>query len=115
MAKTFLQDGDRITVTAPAPLASGDGVIVGALFGVALADAETGAAVTLQTTGVWTLPKLTTAVITQGAAVSWDADAGQVVLPDAGHYPIGAAVQGAGNGASTVAVRLDGVTTAAAA
>ncbi|MBB4287871.1 DUF2190 family protein [Roseospira goensis] len=116
MAKTFLQDGDRVTVAAPAGgVSSGDLVIVGAMAGVALTDAKATADVVLQTTGVWTLPKLSTAVIGQGAAVSWDIDPGQVVLPDSGHYPIGTAVQAAGNGAATVAVRLDGVATAAAA
>ena len=115
MAKTFLQGGDRLAVTAPAAVSSGDGVLVGALFGVALTDAAEGADVVVQTKGVWTPPKLATAVIPQGTAVSWGADAGQVVLPGAGHFPIGAAVQAAGNGASTVAVRLDGVATNAAA
>jgi len=116
MAKTFLHDGDLITVAAPSGgVLSGDLVIVGSIAGVALADAGEAANVVLQTTGVWTLPKLPTTVIAQGAAVSWDIDPGQVVLPSAGHYPIGAAVEGAGNGATTVKVRLDGVTTAAAA
>ena len=114
MAKTFVQTGDTVTVAAPAGgVASGAGVLVGALFGVALTEAA--ADVSIQTKGVWMLPKLTTAVITQGAAVSWDADPGQVVVPGIGHYPIGVAIEAAGNGVTTVKVRLDGVATAAAA
>jgi len=116
MAKNFLHDGDLVSVAAPSGgVSSGDLVIVGAIAGVALTDADAGADVVLQTTGVWTLPKLSTAVIAQGAAVSWDIDPGQVVVPDSGHYPIGTAVAAAGNGATTIRVRLDGVATAAAA
>jgi len=115
MAKNFLHDGDRITVAASgAGVSSGDVVIVGAIAGVALADADAGAPVVLKTTGVWRLPKRPTETVAQGSPVSWDADAGQVALPAAGRYPLGAAVEGAGNGSASVTVRLDGVATAAA-
>jgi len=116
MATNVLQDGDLVTVAAPSGgVSSGDLVIVGALAGVALADADATEDVVLKTTGVCTLPKLSTEVIAQGAAVAWDIDPGQVVLPDSGHYPLGTAVEAAGNGATTCKVRLDGVATAAAA
>jgi len=116
MAKTFVHQGDIVTVAAPSGgVSSGDLVIVGALAGVALTDADATVDVALQTRGVFTLPKLSTAVITQGAAVSWDIDPGQVVLPDSGHYPLGTAVEAAGDGTTAVQVRLDGVATAAAA
>lgn len=46
--------------------------------------------------------------------VAWDDTAKQVVLPSAGLYLIGVATVAAGNGATTVRVRLDGVATAAA-
>jgi predicted RecA/RadA family phage recombinase len=116
MATNFLQQGDFVTVAAPSGgVSSGDLVIVGAIAGIALTDADATKDVNLQTRGVFTLPKLSTEVITQGAAVSWDIDPGQVVLPDSGHYPLGTAIEAAGNGDTTVAVRLDGVATAAAA
>ncbi|MGS4947840.1 hypothetical protein ACVDG3_20385 [Meridianimarinicoccus sp. RP-17] len=38
----------------------------------------------------------------------------QVNTPAAGRFPIGVAVEAAGNGVTSVAVRLDGVATAAA-
>ena len=62
--KTFIQNGDVITVTAPAGgVASGDGVIVGSLFGIAAFTAAEGEAVEIATRGVYILPKEPTAVI----------------------------------------------------
>ncbi|WP_247874062.1 DUF2190 family protein [Azospirillum sp. TSH58] len=66
------------------------------------------------TEGVFILPKKPAAVIAVGGRVSWDNAAHQCDAPGAGLYPVGVAVEAAGNGASTVTVRLDGVSTAAA-
>ncbi|MGY0782099.1 capsid cement protein [Azospirillum argentinense] len=49
-----------------------------------------------------------------GGRVSWDNTTHQCDAPGAGLYPVGVAVEAAGNGANTVTVRLDGVSTAAA-
>ena len=101
--KNFVQRGDIITVTAPAGgVTSGQGVLVGNLFGVAAK------------TGVYELPKLASAVIAAGARVAWDNTAKQVVLPGTGMVPIGIATLAVGNGVATVRVRLDGVATQAA-
>ena len=56
--KNYIQDGDIITVTAPAAVASGDFVQVGRIRGIAVTSAASGALVELQTTGVFTIPKL---------------------------------------------------------
>jgi predicted RecA/RadA family phage recombinase len=114
--KTFIQNGDVITVTAPAGgVASGEGVVVGALFGIAAFTAAEGEAVEIATRGVYILPKEPTAVIAVGDRVSWDDAAKQIKLPAVGLYPVGIATEAAGNGITTVRVRLDGVATAAAA
>ncbi|WP_237905035.1 capsid cement protein [Azospirillum brasilense] len=60
------------------------------------------------------LPKKPAAVVAAGGRVSWDNTAHQCDAPGAGLYPVGVAVAAAGNGAGTVTVRLDGVSTAAA-
>ncbi|UKJ76124.1 DUF2190 family protein (plasmid) [Azospirillum brasilense] len=73
-----------------------------------------GAAFTLATKGVFILPKKPAAVVAAGGRVSWDNTAHQCDAPGAGLYPVGVAVAAAGNGAGTVTVRLDGVSTAAA-
>ena len=41
--KNFVQRGENIAVPAPAAVTSGAGVLIGALFGVANGDADTGA------------------------------------------------------------------------
>ena len=112
--KTFIQEGNIITVTAAANITSGDGVLIGSIFGVAAADAVAGDEVEIGTVGVYELPKLSTAVIAQGDRVAWDDTVKEIVLPGVGLYPVGVATEAAGNGAATVKVRLDGIATVAA-
>lgn len=113
--RTFVQRGDMITVTAPTGgVTSGQGILVGNLFGVAATTAVEGETVEIATVGVYELPKLVSAVIAAGARVAWDDTAKQVVLPGTGMVPIGVATLAAGNGVATVRVRLDGIATAAA-
>jgi predicted RecA/RadA family phage recombinase len=113
--KNFIQRGDMITVTAPTGgVTSGQGVVVGNLFGVAATTAAEDENVEIATVGVYELPKLASAVIAAGARVAWNDTAKQVVLPGTGMVPIGIATAAAGNGVTTVRVRLDGVATEAA-
>jgi len=113
--KTFIQRGDMISVAAPTGgVTSGQGVIVGNLFGVAAMSVAEGESVEIATVGVYELPKFASAVIAAGAHVAWDDTAKEVVLPDTGMVPIGIATVAAGNGVTTVQVRLDGVATEAA-
>lgn len=113
--KTYIQDGHVITVPTPAgSIASGDGLIVGNIFGIAAYSAAEGDPVELSTTGVFQLPKANAAVLTVGARLAWDNTAKEVNTPAAGRFPIGIATEAAGNGVTSVAVRLDGVATAAA-
>lgn len=113
--KSFIQNGDVITVPAPTGgITSGDGMLVGNLFGVAATTAVEGEPAEVATTGVYSLPKAASAVLALGARVSWDNTAKAVTTPGTGRYPIGIAVEDAGNGATMIAVRLDGIGTAAA-
>ena len=112
--KTFIQDGNIISITAAANITSGGGVLVGSIFGVATTDAVAGDEVEIGTVGVYELPKLSTAVIAQGDRVAWNSSTGKVVVPATGMYLIGVATEAAGNGTATVKVRLDGVATVAA-
>lgn len=113
--KNYIQEGRMITIAAPAGgVTSGDGVVIGAMFGVASKTAAAGEPVTIATEGVFDLPKLASAIIAAGDAVAWDGTAKQVNVPGAGRYPIGVAIEAAGNGVTMVRVRLDGIATAAA-
>jgi predicted RecA/RadA family phage recombinase len=113
--KNAVQDGRVITVPAPAGgIASGSALLVGSLFGVAAYTAAEGEPLELVTIGVFRLPKAGPAVFTPGARVAWDAAAKLINVPASGRVPIGVATEAAGNGTTTVSVRLDGVATAAA-
>lgn len=113
--KNHIQKGDVITVAAPAGgIGAGEGAIIGNIFGVAAFAAAVGEPVELATTGVYQLPKATAAVLTIGARVSWDNIAKNINVPGTGRFPVGIATEAAGNGITSVAVRLDGVATVAA-
>lgn len=112
--KNYLQNGHVVRVTAPAGgIASGDALIVGSIFGIAAYSSAEGDPVELATLGVFQLPKASASVLTVGARVAWDDTAKEATTPAAGRFPIGVAVEAAGNGVTSVAVRLDGVATAA--
>ncbi len=106
MAKNFVQPGDTITLIAPRNLNSGDGVLVGALFGVALASALAGANIETKTKGVWNLTKAAGAV-TQGQKLYWDNAAFNVTTTAGGNTIIGVAAQAAASGDATVRVKLN--------
>ena len=108
--KNYVQPGESITLTAAAAAASGEGVLVGSLFGIASGDAAIGDKLVLTTKGVFTMPKVSTDVMAVGAVVYWDDSAGLVTTEDdTGTNPrVGLAVTAAGNPSGTVNVRLDG-------
>ena len=113
--KNYIQKGDIITVPAPAGgIASGEGAIIGNIFGIAAYAAAVGDPVELSTVGIYQLPKATAAVLTVGARVAWDNTAKNINVPGTGRFPVGIATEAAGNGITSVAVRLDGVGTVAA-
>lgn len=103
--KNYVQKGENLTLAAPHAVNSGDGALIGSIFGVAsvkLANAETGAFVT---EGVFDLPKATGA-ITAGAKVYWDNTAKNVTTTAASNTLIGVATQAAGSGDATARVKL---------
>ncbi|MEL6284584.1 MAG: capsid cement protein [Pseudomonadota bacterium] len=104
--KNYIQKGDAITVPAPAAVVSGEGVLVGDLFGVASGDAANGSTVTLATVGVFELPKTSTDDIAVGVAIYWDDSAGEATATSTDNTLIGHAVASAGNPSATVKVRL---------
>lgn len=113
--KNHIQKGDIITVPAPVGgIASGEGAIIGNIFGIAAYSAAVGEPVELASTGVYQLPKATAAVLTVGARVAWDNTAKNINVPGAGRFPVGEGTEVAGNGITSVAVRLDSVATVAA-
>lgn len=108
MATNHVQPGNTITLTAPTGgVSSGDGVLVGAFFGVAKYDASAGDPVEVDLVGVWDLPKAAGA-LSEGDVVYWDPTAGEVSDDDGGYF-IGAVTQDALSADATARVRLNGI------
>jgi predicted RecA/RadA family phage recombinase len=113
--KNYIQEGSIITVATPTGgVVSDAGLIVGSLFGVALHSAAEGEALEVATDGVYRLPKASAAVLVIGTRVAWDNTARNINVPGTGRFPVGVATEAAGNGITSVAVRLDGVATVTA-
>lgn len=117
MANNFVQPGDVITWTnaTGAAVVSGQVVVVGATLGVALVDIAIGASGSVRVEGVFSVPKVTTAVIAQGARLLWDVSAGKfdvaTATPATGDVSGESAMawEAAGNGATTLKVKFTGV------
>ena len=108
MATTFLQNGDHLTVAAPAAVSSGDGVLVGSIFGVAATDAANAADVVVNICGVWELPKTSAQAWTVGARIYWDDGNSECTTTATSNKLIGVATAAAANPSDTGNVRLNG-------
>lgn len=106
MAKNFVQDGATLTLTAPYAVSSGNGALVGALFGVALADVANGAEGEFSVTGVFDVTALSTDVIAQGAKVYWDDTNKRMTGTASGNTLVGVVTKAKANGDTTARVRL---------
>lgn len=111
--RNFIQEGNVIAVPATLPIKSGDGVMTGALFGVAAHDAESGELVSIATSGVFWLPKTAAQAWNIGQAIYWDAANGEATTDSTtggetptAHTLIGHATEPAANPSIMGAVRL---------
>jgi predicted RecA/RadA family phage recombinase len=110
MTTGYIHDGSVVTVAAPAAKNSGEGVLLGNLFGVAIANASSGANVAVATTGVHAIRKLNGASTSfaAGANVHWDNTNANCTVSATSNLKIGVAVAAAANTDTTVQVRLIG-------
>lgn len=108
--KNYHQDGRVIDHVLAADCNSGDVIVKGALVGVAVTGGKAGDTIALAIEGVFALPKLNTAVITDGMAdLIWDISASRVIVASAASGDVtgfGAAIGAAGNGTTEVLVKL---------
>lgn len=106
--KNYVDSGDTVTVTAPAAVASGGGVLLGSLFGVAQNAAENGASLVIVTKGVFDLTKVGSQAWTVGAKVYWDNANKRCTTVATDNTLIGVATEAVGStaGATTGRVRL---------
>lgn len=104
--KNFIQPGVNLTVVATATVVSGDGVLIGSLFGVATGGAAIGENVTLVRHGVFSLPKLSAQAWTVGQKIYWDGSECTTVVST--NKLIGVAVEVAADPTDVGLVVLDG-------
>ncbi|WHI52976.1 DUF2190 family protein [Microbulbifer sp. MLAF003] len=117
MATNFVQDGRMLDYTnsTSAVITSGQVLAVGAVLGVAMDDIAVGASGVIAIEGVFTVPKVSAAEISQGETLTWDvsvaafnnsaatAATGDITGPTA------FAAEAAGNSITSLAVKFTGV------
>jgi predicted RecA/RadA family phage recombinase len=107
--KNYVQKGDVVTITAfPYVRTSGQGVLMGSLFGVAVNDTANGATGEVVTDGVFTLDKVSAQAWTQGVLLYWDDTAKLVTTVSTSNKIIGTAHVAAANPTAQGQVRLNG-------
>lgn len=102
--KNFIQPGDSLTLVAPYAVTSGQGVLVGAIFGVAAYDAALNAVIECQTEGVFDITKEPALAITAGARLFWDNTNRRITTTATGNFHVGIATQAALAADATVRV-----------
>lgn len=108
--KNFISQGHTLTFTAAAAYTSGQGVLLGSIFGVAAGDIANGAKGVINLVGVYTLPKVGSQAWSVGAAIYWDSAEAECTTVAEDNVLIGAAMEAVGSGAAETlgTVRLNG-------
>lgn len=109
MAKNYVARGRSINVTAPYQRNSGEGALIGNIFGVALGTVANAAKGDFAMDGVWDITKTAAQTFTEGALVYWDNAAKSVTSVSTGNTRIGVATAVAAGGDATARVRLNGM------
>ena len=107
MTTKYVMSGDVIDYVAGSAISSGQVLLIGARVGVALAAIANGATGAVRMQGIFTIAKLTTDVVTQGALLYWDNTNNRMTLTSAGNTLAGYATKAAGNGVTTVEINLN--------
>ncbi|MDK6078930.1 DUF2190 family protein [Massilia varians] len=107
--KNKIQKGDVITVIAPYAVTGGQGVKVGALFGVAAGDATQGNPVEIDRTGVYALAAVTADTGAAGDKMYWDDTARRITKTATSNILVGALAVSKSGSDTAATVLLDGV------
>jgi predicted RecA/RadA family phage recombinase len=108
--KNYVQPGNTITLTAPYAVTSGDGLLVGSIFGVAAGTAILGDPVETAVEGVYDLKKVASQAWAAGDRIYWDNTAKQTTKTLTSNTLIGVATEAVAGGATDLIgrVRLNG-------
>lgn len=114
MATNFKQPGNVLDLAAPYDRTTGQGALIGSIFGVALSTVTSGSTGQFATEGVWTLSKTSAQAWTLGDKIYWDASNKRCDNDPTVGMLIGTATAAASNPSSTGDVRLNGAAPATA-
>ena len=106
--KNFIQQGAILTAIAAADVTSGDGVLIGALFGVTQTTAKTGEDISLVTEGVFELPKTSAQAWAVGDKIYWSDTTKKATTAGSGNTLVGVAVEVAANPSGSGVLKLTG-------
>ncbi|WP_099865928.1 DUF2190 family protein [Pararhizobium haloflavum] len=108
--KNHVQPGNTITLTAPYAVASGDGLLVGSIFGIATGGATLGEPVEAALVGVFDITKIGSQAWTAGAKIYWDDTNKRTTNVATSNTLIGVAIEAVAGGAGDThgRVRLNG-------
>ncbi len=108
MSKNYLGEGNVLQYAAGgAAVASGAVVLMGKRLAVAIADIAANTTGSVTVVGIFSIAKLTTDVIAQGDLLYWDAGNSRLTSTAAGNTLAGFAVAAAGNGVTTVNIKIN--------
>ena len=107
MTTKFVQPGQVLDYTPGSAVTAGQVVLIGVRIGVALNAISANATGPLQVSGVFNIAKLSTDVVAQGAALYWDNTNSRLTTTASGNTLAGYAAAAAGNGATTVAIKIN--------
>ena len=109
MASNFAAPGEIVDVLAPYDRTSGQGCLVGQLFGICLNTALSGEALSLQVVGSHKdVAKLSAQAWTVGACLYWDNTNKRLTTVASGNTLVGCATAIAANPSATGNIRLNG-------
>ena len=107
MAKNYISSGELLDHTPTAARTSGQMVVIGTKVGICTGDIAANTAGVLAVEGIWTVNKLSTDTVAQGAALYWDNTNSRLTTTASGNTYAGYAAAAAGSGTTTVAININ--------
>lgn len=104
--KNYVQPGNTITLTAPYAVTSGNGLLVGSIFGVASGDAASGETIETVLVGVFDITKVGSQAWTVGAKIYWDDTNKRTTTVSTDNALIGVAIEAVASGAGDTIGRV---------
>lgn len=106
--KNHVEHGCNLVLTAPYAVSSGQGALIGSLFGVATGDIANGAEGQFAVKGVFDITALSTDTGSRGTKMYWDNTNKRLTTTSTSNTLIGCLVADKANGDTTARVLLNG-------